>query len=80
MSSVDDWIEEDGIHKWIHSCDGMAEVLPFKHQNGITYLQTASVSGSSGVMSRHSHRQLSLGVPRYRQHTIASSLKQRVLI
>lgn len=88
MDNVDDWIEVDGLHRWLTSLDGWeAEriqtrlVIPNK-QERLCREQRWFTRVPSSVLrrvSQHSYQQLSAKVPRYRQHTIASSLKQRMV-
>jgi hypothetical protein len=88
MDNVVDWIEVDGMHRWLTSLDEWEVecvptmlVIPDK-QERLCREQRWYTRVPSSVLrhiSQHSYRQLSAKVPRYQQHTIASSLKQRMV-
>jgi hypothetical protein len=87
MDGADDWIEVAGMRRWLASCDEWEEeqmktalITPYDQQR--LYLGKWVTKVPTGVqrrISQHSYRQLSGKVPRYRQHTIASLMKQRMV-
>ena len=88
MENVDDWIDVDGMHGWLTSLDdGAFErvqallIIP-KKQERLRPEQRWFTRLPSSVLRRfpqHSYQQLCAKVPRYQQHTIATSLKQRTV-
>lgn len=88
MDGADDWIEVDGMRRWIDSCDEWEVerthttlVIP-DNERAFYFGQKFYTRVPPSVrrqVSQHSYRQLSAKVPRYQQHTIASFIKQRLV-
>lgn len=87
MDGADDWIEVDGMRRWLASCDewevertATTLVIPDDQQRVYLGKWVTKVPASvQRRVSQHSYRQLSAKVPRYRQHTIASSMKRHTV-
>jgi len=87
MDGAEDWIETNGLRRWIESCDDWEEqptpttrlVIP-DNKREFHFGQkwyTRIPPSVKRVVSQHSYRQASGKTPRYQQHTVASLMKQR---
>lgn len=88
MDGTEDWIEADGMRRWIASCDDWEEehtptklIIPdnIKEFYFGKKWYTRVPPSVRRTVSQHSYRQLCAKIPRYQQHTIASSMKQRMV-
>ena len=88
VDGADDWVANEDMRRWIASTEDWEDVrTPTKliipdNQRELYFGRkwyTRVPPSVRRTVSQHSYRQQCAKVPRYRQHTIASSMKQRMV-